>query len=71
MFFQTAWPIIEHDIVVAFNAFWSLYHRNLYLLNQAYIVLLRKKKDEVEVKEYRPISLIHNINKLFTKDLSL
>jgi hypothetical protein len=39
-------------------------------VNQTYIVLLRKKKEVVCVKDCRPISLIHSISKLVTKVLS-
>jgi hypothetical protein len=49
---------------------WSLDGHSLYLLNQAYMVLLRKKKDAEEIRDYRPISLIHSFSKLFAKLLS-
>lgn len=41
----------------------------LYLINQAYIVLLRKE-DASEIGDYRPISLIHSCAKLSTKVLA-
>jgi hypothetical protein len=44
---------------------------SFYLINQAYMILLQKKKEAEEVKEFRPISLIHSFSKLFTKLLSL
>jgi hypothetical protein len=37
------------DVMYAFNAFWSLDAHNFYLVNQAYMVLLRKKKEIVWV----------------------
>ena len=37
------------------------------LLNTAFITLLPKKIDAVEVKDFRPISLIHSFAKLVTK----
>jgi hypothetical protein len=52
------------------TAIWSLHGRSLYLLNQAYMVLLCKKKDAKEIRDYRPISLIHSFSKLFAKLLS-
>jgi hypothetical protein len=70
-FYQTAWPIIKHDIMRAFHALWSLDYRSFYLVNQVYMVLLRKKKDAAVVTDYRPISLIHSFSKLFAKVLSL
>jgi hypothetical protein len=69
-FFQTAWPVIKRNVMHALTTIWSLDGRNLYLLKQAYIVLLRKKKDTEEIKNFRPISLIHNFSKLFAKMLS-
>jgi hypothetical protein len=43
--------------------------RSLYLVSPAYIILLRKKQDAEEVKDYHPISFIHSFNKLVTKVL--
>jgi len=40
------------------------------LLNTAYVTLLPKKVDAVEVKDFRPISLIHSFAKLATKILA-
>lgn len=70
LFYKTAWPIIKQDVINAFNALWSLDSRSLYLLNNAYIVLLKKKQEAHEIKDYRPISLIHTFSKIFTKALS-
>jgi hypothetical protein len=41
----------------------------LHLLNSAYITLMPKKAEAVEVKDYRPISLIHGFTKIITKIL--
>ena len=65
-----AWPIIKTDVIRAFNALWALDGRSLYLINQAYIVLLKKKELPAEISGYRPISLIHSFAKLFTKVLA-
>lgn len=70
LFYRFAWPIIKNDIMRAFHALWSLDARSLYLVNQAYMVLLRKKDDAALVGDYRPISLIHSFSKLFTKVLA-
>jgi hypothetical protein len=69
-FFQVTWPIVKRDILQALTSIWSLDTRSLYLLNQAYMVLLRKKKDAEEIKDFRPINLIHCFSKLFIKMLS-
>ena len=34
-FYRSAWPIIKHDILRAFQALWALDGRSLYLVNQA------------------------------------
>jgi hypothetical protein len=45
LFYQTAQPVIKRDVLQAFVMLWSLDARNFYLLHQAYMFLLRKKKD--------------------------
>jgi hypothetical protein len=54
----------------AFHALWSVDGRSFYLVNQAYMVLLKKKADAALVSDYRPISLVHSFAKLFTKVLA-
>jgi hypothetical protein len=43
LFYGTTWPIIKADIMRAFRALWALDGRSLYLVNQAFMVLLKKK----------------------------
>src|SRR6185503_7792321 len=69
LFFRSAWLIIKGDIMRAFHAIWSLDGRSFYLVNQAYMVLLRKKPDASTIGDYRPNSLIHSFAKLLTKVL--
>src|SRR5438105_3440973 len=40
---------------------------NLHLLNSAYVTLLPEKVEALEVKDFRPISLIHSFAKIVTK----
>jgi hypothetical protein len=70
LFFNTAWRIIKGDIMRALVALWSLDPCSLYLLNEAYLVLLWKKADPETVKDYMSISLVHCFAKLFAKILS-
>ena len=70
LFYRTTWSIIKEDIIRAFQALWSLDGRSLYLVNQAYMILLRKKKDASVLNDFRPISLIHSFAKLFAKVLA-
>ncbi|XP_071680124.1 uncharacterized protein [Lolium perenne] len=44
--------------------------RGLHVANQALISLLPNPAGAVEVKDFRPISLIHSVTKLITKVLS-
>jgi hypothetical protein len=69
-FLQAAWPVIKRDFLRALAAIWSLDNRSLFLLNQAYMVLLRKKPNTSKIRDFRPISLIHCFSKLFAKLLS-
>ena len=41
--------------------------RSFHHLNDAYMVLLRKKDNPEEIRDFRPISLIHSFGKLVTK----
>lgn len=54
----------------AINTFWSLDSRSFNLLNDAFMVLLRKKPVPVNIKDYRPISLMHGFGKLVAKLLA-
>lgn len=70
LFFKTAWPVIKLDLMNALNSLWSLDSCDFHLLNNAFLTLLRKKPDAVDVKDFRPISLIHGFGKLFAKLLA-
>jgi hypothetical protein len=70
LFYKISWPVIKQDILGAFNALWSLDARSFYLLNDALMVLLRKHSAPTQLKDYRPISLMHSFSKLFSKCLA-
>ena len=70
LFYKVAWEVIKHDIMNAFNALWSLDARSFNLLNDALMVLLRKKEEPAMLKDYRPIGLMHSFSKLFAKCLA-
>jgi mannosylglycoprotein endo-beta-mannosidase len=69
-FYTACWPIIKADVMAAFEVLWRGDCRGLHVANQALISLLPKCADAVEVKEFRPISLIHSVAKLMSKVLS-
>jgi hypothetical protein len=70
LFYKLSWPIIKADVINVFNVFWTLDGRSFNLINEAFMVLLRKKSEPVEIKDYRPISLMHRFGKLVTKCLA-
>jgi hypothetical protein len=51
----------------AISTVWSRKFANFELLNSAFITLLPKKEDASNIKDYRPISLVHSFAKLITK----
>jgi hypothetical protein len=44
LFFSTYWEVVSVDLMYAIYHFFSLNQQGLHLLNQAYIVLIPKKK---------------------------
>lgn len=66
-FFKTAWPVIKVDFMAAVSRLMKGDVARLHLLNSAYITLIPKAPDALEVKDFRPISLIHSFAKIVTK----
>jgi hypothetical protein len=69
-FMQSVWPIIHADLMVAFNAFLCPDMRGFQSAIEALMVLLPKSSQASSMSDYRPISLIHLIGKLFSKLLA-
>ncbi|XP_073353795.1 uncharacterized protein [Aegilops tauschii subsp. strangulata] len=61
----------KQDICDVFNKFHTANGRGFQKLNEALLTLLPKRADPAALSDYRPISLIHLIAKLFAKVLSL
>ena len=70
LFFKECWEIIKHDLTAALNQLYNMNVQGFDLLNSANIFLLPKKMDAAKVGDYRPISLIHSIAKIFSKLLA-
>ena len=68
--FRACWKIIKSDLHAVFHQLYNLDSRGLRRINSALIVLLPKKGDAASISDYRPISLIHSVVKLFTKILA-
>jgi hypothetical protein len=69
-FYKIAWPIIKGDFMAAINRLMQGDVSRLSLLNSAYITLLPKSTEALELKDYRPISLIHSFAKIIMKLLA-
>jgi Reverse transcriptase (RNA-dependent DNA polymerase) len=67
-FFQTYWSTVSEDL---FRAVTKFYHNQLHLwrLNHAFITLIPKKNDSVNLHDFRPISVLAAILKIITKIL--
>jgi hypothetical protein len=70
-FNKAAWEIVGADVVQVFHALWDMDFRNFNNLNEAIMVLIHKTQAPTGLRDYRPISLIHSIGKLFAKALAL
>jgi hypothetical protein len=69
-FLQQAWDIIRPDLIKAFEAFWHMDTRSFHTINDTLMVLLPKKSSATTMREFQPISLIHDVGKLFSKVLA-
>jgi mannosylglycoprotein endo-beta-mannosidase len=69
-FFVVCWDIIKVDIMAAFNSLSRLDSRGFGAVNSTLITLLPKKPGAEEVRDFRPISLIHGIAKWVAKVIS-
>ncbi|WVZ62234.1 hypothetical protein U9M48_012000 [Paspalum notatum var. saurae] len=70
IFFKECWEIIKEDVVADFHQLHGLNGSHFNLLNSANIVLIPKKLEAARMSEFRPISLIHNIAKIFSMMLA-
>ena len=68
-FFQACWDVIKLDLMEIFQVF---FERGQFekSLNATFISLIPKKSDAVEVKDFRPISLIGGVYKIIAKVLA-
>jgi hypothetical protein len=69
-FFKRCWSFIKADLLKALNQMHSLKGTTWRLLNTASIVLLPKKREPSDAKDYRPVSLMHSVAKILCKMLA-
>jgi hypothetical protein len=70
-FYSFCWDVIKVDVAAAVRAVFSGRGRDLHCLNGALIALIPKKEGAVDLREFRPISLVHSFAKLMAKILAL
>ena len=68
-FFQKCWSVVEKDVMALFDHF----HRSLEFersLNASFLSLIPKKNNALNIKDFRPISLVDSVYKLLSKVLA-
>jgi len=68
-FFQKCWGVLKQNIMAVFSEF----HNSCRFessLNATFVSLIPKKADAVEVKDFRPISLVGRVYKMISKVLA-
>jgi hypothetical protein len=65
------WSIVKQNFAAVFQQLFELGGRGFARLNQSLLTLIPKHAGASTLREYRPISLIHLVAKLFAKLLSL
>ena len=68
-FFHKCWRVVEDDVMAVFKHFhrYSVFERSL---NASFLTLIPKKFDAVNIKDFRPISLVGSVYKLLSKVLA-
>ncbi|KAK1684195.1 hypothetical protein QYE76_045043 [Lolium multiflorum] len=70
-FLLACWPTVKRDFVDVFQQLFEMHSQGFSKLNQALLTQLPKRADASHMSDYRPISLIHLVAKIFAKVLSL
>ena len=68
-FFQSCWCILKAEIMAEFQNFHTqaVFEKSL---NASFLALIPKKMNTVEIKDFRPISLVGGICKIISKVLA-
>ena len=68
-FFQSCWCVLKTEIMAIFHNFHTqaVFEKSL---NASFLALISKKVDAVEVKDFRPISLVGGIYKIISNVLA-
>ena len=68
-FFQSCWSMVKIDIMNVFHSFHAhaVFEKSL---NATFLALIPKKADTMDVKDFRPISLVRGLYKIIAKVLA-
>jgi hypothetical protein len=68
-FFHACWPILRVDLLAVFSEFheFGSFQRSL---NATFLTLIPKKVNAVEIRDFRPISLVSSVYKILAKVLA-
>ena len=68
-FFHTCWSMVKDDLMAVFHTFHEhgSFERSL---NATFLTLIPKKTEVVEVKDFRPNSLVGSVYKILAKVLA-
>ena len=68
-FWQFYWDIVKDEIMRMFREFYNS-DKFVRSLNTTFLVMIPKKGDAVDLKDFRPISLVGSLYKLLAKVLA-
>jgi mannosylglycoprotein endo-beta-mannosidase len=69
-FYRCCWSVLRTDVIAALCAIWLGRDQDFDWLNEALITLLPKKEGTIDLKDFRPVSLVHSFARLLTKILA-
>ena len=68
-FFHHCWRVVERDVLATFEEFYQ-HCKFEKSLNATFIVLILKKNDASNIRDFRPISLVGSLYKILAKVLA-
>jgi len=68
-FFQDCWDVIKSDLMGVFQDFHT-HKKFVKTINAIFIALIPKKPGAVDLKDFRPISLVSSVYKIIAKVLA-
>ena len=69
-FYRCCWQVIKVDVLAALQALFVGHDQHFHAINGAYITLIPKREGAVDLRDFRPISLVHSFAKLVAKTLA-